>query len=79
MCQNWSLALTEESSLRVFENRVLSRILGSESDEVGGGWRRQQIVELNYLYFSPNIFWVIKTRKMRWAGHLAPIGESRGL
>jgi len=65
--------------LRVSENMVLRRILGSESDEVEGGWRRQQVVELNYLYRSPNIFRVIKTRRMGWAGHVAPIGEIRGL
>jgi len=64
--------------LRVFENMVLRRIFGPRSEEVTGEWRRQHNQELNDLYFSLNIVWVIKSRRMRWAGHVARMGEERG-
>jgi hypothetical protein len=63
----------------VFENRVLRRIFGPNGDEVTGEWRKLSNEELNNLYSSPNIFRVIKSRRMRWAGQVARIGESRGL
>jgi hypothetical protein len=63
--------LREECRLRVFENRVLRRIFGLERDEVTGEWRRLHKKELYALYSSPNIIRVIKSRKLRWAGHLA--------
>jgi hypothetical protein len=72
------LTLMEEHRLRVFENRVLRRIFGPKSDEVTGEWRRMHKEELNALYSSPNIIWVIKSRRMRWAGHVACMGEGRG-
>ena len=65
--------------LRVFENMVLRRIFGPRSEEVTGEWRRQHNQELNDLYFSLNIVWVIKSRRMRWAGHVARMGEERGM
>jgi len=71
--------LREERRLRVFENRVLRRIFGPKRDEVNGEWRKLHNVELNDLYFSPNIVQVIKSRRMRWAGHLVSIGEKRGV
>jgi hypothetical protein len=77
-CETWSLTLREEHRLRVFENRVLRRIFGSKRDEVTGEWRRLNIEELNDLYSSPNIIRVIKSRRMRWAGHVACMGEGRG-
>jgi len=63
----------------VFENRVLKRIFGPERDEVMGEWRKLHNEELNDLYCSPNIVWVIKSKIMRWAGHVARMGERRGV
>ena len=66
------------SIARVFENLVLRRIFGPRRDEVTGEWRRLHNEELNDLYCSPNIVRVIKLRRMRWAGHVAHMGEERG-
>jgi hypothetical protein len=74
----WSLTLREECRLRVFENKVLRRIFGPKRDEVTGEGRRLHNKELYALYFSPNIIWVIKSRRLRWAGHVARMGERRG-
>ena len=63
--------------MRVFENRVLRRIFGSKRDEVTGEWRKLHNEELNDLYSSPNIVQVIKARRMKWAGHVARMGEGR--
>jgi len=63
----------------VSENMVLRRIFGPRRDEVTGDWRRLHNEELNYLYSSPNIVQVIKSRRMRWAGHVARMGEERGV
>ena len=63
--ETWSLTLKEGRRLRVFENRVLRRIFGSKRDEVTGDWRNLYNEELNDLYSSPNIFRVIKSRRMR--------------
>jgi hypothetical protein len=76
-CETWSLTLREEGKLRVFENKVLRRIFGPRRDEVGGEWRRLHNEELNDLYCSPNIVPVIKWRRIRWAGHVARMGEER--
>jgi len=73
------LTLWEERRLRVFENRVLRRIFGPRRDEVMGEWRRLHNEGLNDLYSSPNIVRVIKLRRMRWAGHVARMGEERGV
>jgi hypothetical protein len=59
----------------VFENRVLRRIFGSKRDEVTAGWSKLHNEELRNLYFSPSIITIIKSRRMRWAGHVARIGE----
>ena len=75
-CETWSLTLREERKLRVFENMVLRRIFGPRRDEVTGKWRLHK-EELNDLYCSPNIVLVIKWRRMRWAGHVARMGEER--
>jgi len=71
--------LREERKLKVFENMVLRRILGPRRNEVTGEWRRLHNEELNDLYSSPNIVRVIKSRRMRWAGHVARMGEERGV
>jgi len=63
----------------MFENMVLRRIFGPRRDEVTGEWRRVHNEELNDLYCSPNIVRVIKSRRMRWAGHVARMGEERGV
>ena len=77
-CETWSLTLREEKKLRVFENMVLRRIFGPRRDEVTGEWRRLHNEELNDLYSSPNIVRVLKSRRMRWAGHVARIGQEMG-
>jgi len=74
-CETWSLKLREERRLRVFENRVLRRSFGPKRDEVTGEWRKLHNVERNDLYFSLNIIRVIKSRRMRWAGHVARVGS----
>jgi len=63
----------------VFENRVLRRIFGAKRKEVIGKWRKLHNEKLNNLYSSPNIVRVIKSRRMRWAGHVARMGEGRGV
>jgi len=78
-CEAWSLTLREERNLRVFQNMVLGRIFGPRRDEVTGEWRRLHNEELNGLYSSPNILRVIKSRRMRWAGHVALMGEERSV
>jgi len=78
-CETWSLTLREERKPRVFENMVLRRIFGPRREEVTGEWRRLHNEELNDLYSSPNIVRVIKSRRMRWAGHVARVGEESGV
>jgi hypothetical protein len=72
-CETWSLTLREEHRLRVFENRVLRKIFGPKREEYGS-WRKLHNGELHSLYSSPNIVRVIKSRRMRWAGHVARMG-----
>jgi hypothetical protein len=69
----------EEHKLRVFENRVLRRIFGPKRDGVTGGWRKLHNKKLHNLYFSPSIIRIIKSRRMRWAGHVARMGEKRNV
>ena len=76
-CETWSLTLREERKLRVFENRVFRRIFRLKKEEVRGKWRKLYKEELNDLCCSPNIVRVIKSRRMRWAGHVARVGEGR--
>jgi len=78
-CETWSLTLREECRLRVFENRVLRKIFGPNRDEVTREWRNLHNEGLNDLYSSPNTLRVIKSRRMRWAGHVACMWERRGI
>jgi len=77
--ETWSLTLREERRLRVFENSVLRRIFGPKRDEVTGRWRKLHNAELNDLFSSSNIIRVITLRRMREAGNVAHMGESRGV
>jgi hypothetical protein len=67
--------LTEENRLRVFAKWVLRKVFGPKKDEVQGEWRRLHIKEIYDLYFPPNVMWVIKSRIMRWAEHVAHMGD----
>jgi hypothetical protein len=78
-CETWSLTLRDERRLMVFENRVLRRIFGPKRDEVTGEWRKLHIGELHNLYSTPRIIRQIKSRRMRWAGHVACMGEGRNV
>jgi hypothetical protein len=75
--ETWSLRLKEEHRLRVFENRDLRRIFGPKRDKMTGDWRKLHNEELLNLYSSPNIIRQIKSRRMRWTGHVACMGEDR--
>jgi hypothetical protein len=75
-CETWDLTLKEEHRLRVFENRVLRRI-EPKRDDVTGEWRKLHNEELRDLYSSPSIIRIIKSRKMRWVGHVARMGRRR--
>jgi hypothetical protein len=77
-CETWSLTLREKHRLRVSEKRVLRKVFGPKREE-DGSWRKLHNDELHSLYSSPNIVMVIKSRIMRWAGHVARMGEGRGV
>ena len=77
-CETWSLTLKEERRLSVFENRVLRRIFGPKREEVTREWRKLR-EEMTDLYSSHNIERVTKSRRMRWAGRVARMGERRGV
>jgi hypothetical protein len=79
VCETWSLTVREEHKLRVFEKRVFRRIFGPKRDRVTGGWRKLHNEELHNLYSSPSKIRIIKSRRMRWAGHVARAGEKRNV
>jgi hypothetical protein len=72
-----SVTLREEHRLKVFENRILRRIFGPKRVEVAGEWRKLHSEDLHNLYSSPNIIRQIKSRRIRWTGHVARMGEER--
>ncbi|KAJ4446779.1 hypothetical protein ANN_13476 [Periplaneta americana] len=76
-CETWTLILREEQRLRVFENEVLRTIFGAKRNEVTEEWRKLHNAELHALYSSPDIIRNIKSRRLRWAGYVARMGESR--
>jgi hypothetical protein len=77
-CETWSLTLREEQGLTTFEKRVLRKTFGPKREE-DGLWRKLHNDELHSLYSSPNIVRLIKSRRMRWAGHVARMGLGRGV
>jgi len=76
-CETWSLKLGEERRLRVFENRVLKRVFGPKRDEVTEEWRKLHNEWLRDRYSLPNIVRGVKSRKIRWAGHVVRMEEGR--
>jgi hypothetical protein len=75
-CETWSLTLREECRLRVFENKVLRKMFGPKRDEVTGEWK-PVITRSFIIYTSPNIFRVIKSKRIKWAEHIARMGDER--
>ena len=76
-CETWSLTLREEHRLRVFENKVIRKIFGAKRDGITREWRKLHNSELYALYSSPNFIRDLKSRRLRWAGHAAHMGQSR--
>jgi hypothetical protein len=76
-CETWSQTLREERRLRVSENRTLRRLFGPKRDEVRGEWGKLHNEKLMDLYCSLNILRVIKSRKMRWVGHVTRMGDGK--
>ena len=76
-CETWSLTLREEHRLRVIENKILRKIFGAKEDEITGEWRKLHNFELRVLYSSPDIISNLKSRRLRSAGHVARMEQSR--
>ena len=79
VCVCVCVSLRDERRLRVFENRVVRRVFGPKRHEVTGEWSKLHNEELSDLYSLPNIVRVVKSRRMRWAGHVARMGDGRGV
>jgi hypothetical protein len=75
--KTWSLTLKEEHSLKVLENRVMRRISETKRDEIMGGRRKMHNEELHNFYSLPSIIRMNKSRRMKWVGHVARMGEKR--
>jgi hypothetical protein len=78
-CETWSLILTEEHKLKIFEKMVLRRIFAPKRGEVTGGYRKLQNEELHKLHSSQNITRMIMSARMRWTGHVARMEKRRGM
>jgi hypothetical protein len=78
-CETCSLTLREERKVRMFENRVLRRIFAPKRDEATGEWIKLHNEELNDLYSSPSVLRMMKSRRMRWAGHVERMGAKEGI
>jgi hypothetical protein len=78
-CETWSLTVREEYKLRVFENKMLRRIFGPKRDGVTGWWRKLHNEELHNLYSLPSIIRILKSMRMRWAGHVARMGKKNNV
>jgi hypothetical protein len=78
-CETWSLTLREEHTRMVFETRMLRRICGPKREEVMEGWRKLHNEDLCDLYSLPSIIRIMKSRRMRWTGHMAKMGEKRNV
>ena len=76
-CETWSLTLRKEQILRVFENKVLRKIFGAKKDEITGEWKKLHNAEVHALYYSPNIIRSLNSRRLRWAGQVARMEQSR--
>ena len=77
-CETWILTLREEKRLQVFENKVLRKIFGPKRDDQTGEWKRLYNGELHDLYGKPDIIRIVKSRRLRWAGHVTRMGNERG-
>jgi hypothetical protein len=78
-CETWSLTVREEHKLRVIENRVFRRIFGPKKDRVTGRWRKWHNEELHNFYSSPSVIRIMKSRRMRWVGHVARMEEKENV
>ena len=76
-CETWSLTFREDHRLRLFENKILGKIFGAKRDESTGELRKLHNAELHALYSSPNIIRSLKSRRLRWAGHVVRMDQSR--
>ena len=77
VCETWTLTLREEKRLTVFKNKVLRKIFGLKRDDQTDQWRRLHNGELNDLYGKSDIIRIVMSRRVRWAGHVAPMGNER--
>ena len=76
-CETWYLTLREEHRLRMFENKALRKIFGAKRNEITGEWRKLYNTELHVFYSSPNIISNLKLGRLRWAGHVTRMEQSR--